>query len=70
MEASGLDLWLPADHLTQAEHVDRAVGAMLDAVELAGSLGRLPLSLAFSSEQEPPAPVLNAVTDKALRHGP
>lgn len=47
---SGLDLWVPVDHFTDPAHVDRAVGAVIGAVELAGDLGRVPVSLALPYE--------------------
>jgi len=51
---SGLDLWIPAGHFADAAHVDRAVGAVREAIEFAAEFGRVPLSLSF------PAPVEGA----------
>ncbi|MCC7205504.1 MAG: TIM barrel protein [Phycisphaeraceae bacterium] len=44
---AGLDLWIPRDHFTDPEHVDRAVAAAVAAIELAADLGRVPLSLSL-----------------------
>ncbi|MEM1355239.1 MAG: hypothetical protein AAGH88_10190 [Planctomycetota bacterium] len=41
----GLDLFIPRDHYTDPAHVDRATLATLAAIELAGDLGRAPLSV-------------------------
>jgi hypothetical protein len=35
---TGLDLWIPPEHLLSAEHVDRAVGAVRAAFELSADL--------------------------------
>jgi len=45
--AAGLDLFIPRKHFADASHVDRAMTALLAAVELAADLGRLPLSVAL-----------------------
>lgn len=42
---AGVDLWIPPEHYADPEHADRAAGAVIDAVELAADLGRIPLSL-------------------------
>jgi len=44
---AGLDLFIPRQHFLDAEHVDRALSAACDAIELAGELGHLPLSLSL-----------------------
>lgn len=51
---SGLDLWIPPKHFVSAEHTDRAVVAVIEAVGLLGDLIRLraadpgsPVSIAF-----------------------
>lgn len=41
---SGVDLWIPAEHFIDPQHVDRAMSAMLDAIRLAEDLGRCPVS--------------------------
>jgi len=41
----GLDLFIPRDHYIDAAHVDRATQATLAAVQLAGDLGRVSLSI-------------------------
>ncbi len=42
---AGLDLWIPLEHFTRPEHADRAAAAVLETIELAADLGRIPLSL-------------------------
>jgi len=41
LNLSGLDLWIPAEHFTDLAHLDRAMAAMLGAVELAAELSML-----------------------------
>lgn len=41
---SGLDLWIPMSHFEDPAHVDRAASAVLDAIDLAGDVGRVPVS--------------------------
>jgi hypothetical protein len=38
---SGIDLWIPPEHFADASRVDRAVGAVQAAIELAADLDRL-----------------------------
>lgn len=38
---SGVDLWIPSEHFVRPEHVDRAVGAVVGAIELAADLRTL-----------------------------
>lgn len=47
VRAVGLDLFIPRKHFHEAEHMDRAMGAALAAIELAADLGRLTVSLAL-----------------------
>ncbi|MCA9295976.1 MAG: hypothetical protein KC983_05650, partial [Phycisphaerales bacterium] len=44
---AGLDAWIPAEHFVEVEHIDRAVHAMVQIIELAGDLGRIPVSFAL-----------------------
>jgi len=41
---SGVDVWIPPRHFLEAEHADRAVAAIHQAIELAADLGRCPVS--------------------------
>ncbi len=69
---AGLDLWIPEAHLRDPARIDRAVGAIQAAVELAADLGRVSLSLLLprsDQEQDPIEPVLEAVIEKSLRFG-
>lgn len=45
MTVAGLDLFIPRKDFLQADRVDRALSAVLAAVELAADLGRIPLHL-------------------------
>lgn len=45
LRAGGLDFFIPADHYTDPEHVDRAVQSACAAITLAGDIGRVPVSL-------------------------
>ncbi len=69
---AGLDLWIPEAHLRDPARIDRAVGAIEAAVELAADLGRASLSLLLPRRDESPDPieqVLEAVIEKSLRFG-
>lgn len=41
LACSGLDLWIPPEHFTQAEHLDRAVASLLGAIDMAHDLATL-----------------------------
>ncbi len=58
---SGLDLMIPRAHWLSSERIDRAVTAATAAVELAGDLGRVPMSLLL-----PVGEVAEDVTDALL----
>ncbi|MCC6908525.1 MAG: hypothetical protein IT430_11325 [Phycisphaerales bacterium] len=45
LTVAGIDLWVPVEHYTLPEHADRAAAAVLEAIELAADLGRVPLSI-------------------------
>lgn len=45
LTVAGVDLWVPVEHYTSPEHSDRAAAAILDAIDLAADLGRVPLSV-------------------------
>ena len=45
LAVAGLDLWIPEEHYASVEHADRAAIAVLEAIELAADLGRVPLSI-------------------------
>jgi len=69
---AGLDLWIPEAHLRDPATLDRAIGAIQAAVELAADLGRVSLSLLLPRRDEAMdsiEPVLEAVIEKSLRFG-
>ncbi len=43
--ASGFDVWIPPSHFVDPAHADRAIDAVVAACELAGELGRVPVTL-------------------------
>ena len=45
LELAGLDLFVPPHHFTDPTHMDRAMQAATSAIELAGDLGRVPVSI-------------------------
>ncbi len=71
LSPAGLDLWIPRASLFDPARVDRAVADLLDAVGLAGDLGRCPLSVVLPESTDDPtvAAVVQALIDRALRHG-
>lgn len=50
---TGIDLFIPRQHYTDPQHVDRAMTATLAAIGLAADLGKLPLSLAIPVNKMP-----------------
>jgi sugar phosphate isomerase/epimerase len=65
---AGIDLFVPRKHLLSDEHVDRAVSAIVEAVQLAGDLGRIPLSLLLPLE-EMAEEAVSAILEAADGHG-
>lgn len=67
--ATGLDLFIPPQHLAETAHVDRAVGAIASAIELLSdlaSLGALESKvLCISLPQKPLASALAAIASAA-----
>lgn len=60
--ATGIDLFLPPAHLADASHVDRAVQAILDAVELISDLAALgSIDAGVLCLALPPRPLANAM---------
>lgn len=47
---SGLDLWIPEEHFTDDQHMDRAAAAVGEAIGLAADLARIPVSVRFPAE--------------------
>ncbi|MBL9001207.1 MAG: hypothetical protein JNK25_08725 [Phycisphaerae bacterium] len=71
LECSGIDLWIPVSHFSDPSHVDRAVLATVQAVELAGELSLLGgcspgiVSLTLPSEPAPGVRIsLNAACER------
>jgi sugar phosphate isomerase/epimerase len=52
LTVSGIDLWIPPSHWIEPATADRAVTALREAVELAGDLGRVPVSVTLPAENE------------------
>jgi sugar phosphate isomerase/epimerase len=65
--AAGLDCFIPPEHYTSPEYGERALAATLEAIELAGDLGRLAVSLTLPVAALPEA-VATAIVDAADRH--
>jgi len=68
--ATGIDLFLPPQHLAEPAHVDRAVGAITSAIELLSELASLGAMetkvLCLSLPQKPLANALAAIASAAL----
>lgn len=71
MQISGIDLWIPPEHFLDPAHVDRAVDAVLATLQLAGDLGRCPVSLELPRPVDDPTleSVIEAIAEQALRVG-
>jgi sugar phosphate isomerase/epimerase len=52
IEPAGIDLWIPPEHFEDATHVDRAVSAVVSAIEMAADLGRVPVSITLPARGE------------------
>lgn len=50
LQPSGVDLFIPDEHFLDNKHCDRAISAVLDAIELAADLDRIPLSISLPTE--------------------
>lgn len=68
LEPSGIDLWIPPEHFTDAAEVTRAVDAMNAAIALAEFLGRIPISCVLPTADAAPE-ARGPVTDEAARRG-
>jgi sugar phosphate isomerase/epimerase len=71
--SSGVDLFIPSDHLTDPAHADRAMGAMLGAIvfcaELAELTGGMPvLSTVLPHEPEADG-IVRTIAEAAQSHG-
>ncbi len=81
LACAGLDLWIPPEHFVSPAHSDRAVSAVLAAIELASELSLLAeggkkspglrrgASLCLTLPASPPADILGALSAHAARHG-
>lgn len=74
LEPAGIDLWIPPAHFLAAAQIDRAVDAVLAAIELAADFGRCPLSLTLPAsngkdDAEPLKSAIEAIIAKADRAG-
>ncbi len=67
--AAGIDIWVPPSHFLDSAEVDRAASAVLETIEMAGDLGRCPVSLTLPTggdEQEKGQ--IDAVAKSLIRH--
>lgn len=75
LRCSGVDLWLPPEHLLDPAHSDRALGAIVDAIAFAGELaeltdGQAVLSLVLPSPGSPGVDAMfNAVREACTERG-
>lgn len=81
LNCSGLDLWIPPEHFTDAAHADRAVASVLGAIDLAADLAALaggsivstrpvrPGVVSLLLPAETPADLLAAITERAQSRG-
>lgn len=69
IEPAGIDLWIPPEHLCSASHVDRAVSALIAAIEMAADLGRVPVSVQLPPKHDESDEAVYTVRAAAHRHG-
>ena len=50
LSVSGVDAWIPATHYADEQHSDRAAAAIMATIDLAGDLGRCPVSVTWPAE--------------------
>ncbi len=74
--ASGFDAWIPPAHFTDPAHAERAIDAAIAACELAGELGRVPVTIELpalpdddATARARRAEAVAAVAAAADRHG-
>ena len=73
--ASGIDAWIPASHFMEPANAERAIDAACAACELAGELGRVPVTLQLpraapdSSDAPRRAEAIAAIVSAADRAG-
>ena len=60
----GIDFFIPAEHYSDPQHVDRAVEAAVAACSLAGDLGRVPVSVNLPITKTDTA-LIQAIVDSA-----
>lgn len=69
LTVAGVDMWIPPEHFQMAAHVDRAVAALADAVELAAELDRCPVSVVLPGDDSDCTDVVGQVAAHASRFG-
>jgi len=67
LDCSGIDLFIPAAHFSDAAHVGRALDAAEAAIEFAAMLGRVPVTVPLPPTSPPD--VRAALAEGAGRHG-
>lgn len=65
LKCSGLDLWIPKEHFTDAVNVDRAVAATLAAIDLAADLAMLASGSVVTSQPRGPG-VVSVLLPRAI----
>ncbi|MEO1130131.1 MAG: hypothetical protein AAFX05_10565 [Planctomycetota bacterium] len=73
LRTSGIDLWIPTQHLLAPEHADRATAALIDACGFAADMAELSggqpvLSVALPHDDDA-RPVIESVCSVALERG-
>jgi sugar phosphate isomerase/epimerase len=66
---SGLDCWIPAEHFTDPQRMDRAGAALLAMIEMAGELDRCPVSIVLPDDCGGMEALLDEVRGHADRFG-
>jgi len=73
LEWMGIDVFVPAAHLASAEHSDRALAAVIGAIELAGELRTMGIGdkpvVTLDLPDEPAEGVVRTIADAAERAG-
>ena len=67
LTCSGIDLFIPPSHFTDPTHMARAFEATEAAIEFAGMLGRVPVTVPLAPKGS--TEILSAITAVATRHG-
>lgn len=66
LAAAGLDAWIPQSHFDESTKVDRAVSALIETIDLAADLGRVPVSVMMPNEPSGIEMIINRAAHRGV----